>query len=544
MQPHVIYPSCCVIAALLLPLSTFAANAVQVQNSDLPTLTQTFVITNPGLKQSKSPVNALSLVRKHQDLHQVSHLRMKQYYYGFPVFRGDIIIHSTQPTRALRGQAQNVRMNGVVYQGLEQELGKPSAHLVDQAQTMLAHFKQQYSEGTIVDAEVIPLVYLDAQANAFWAYQVMLSIDYPNKMPEKPIAILDASTGKSLIAWDGIETISVKASAQGFGGNPRVGKLQYGKQGPSLPILRDAEKEMCTLETARTKVVDMQHRYGSANQAMQFKCSSDTPQSSEPFWTGYHADGYDAVNGGYSPTNDALYSGEIIHEMYQQWFGVPPLVTMKNQAMSLLMRVHYGEQYENAFWDGKQMTFGDGENMMYPLVSLEVSAHEISHGFTEQHSDLLYFDQPGGMNESFSDMAAQAAEYYATHQNRWLIGDEILKESSHLVALRYMDKPSKDGLSIDSADQFYPHLGVHYSSGVYNRFFYLLAHKKNWDTEKAFRAVVKANMDYWTPATNFEEGGCGVMLAAQDLGFPVSDVEQALHEVAIHPQHCTTEPSA
>ena len=106
--------------------------------------------------------------------------------------------------------------------------------------------------------------------------------------------------------------------------------------------------------------------------------------------------------------------------------------------------------YENAFWDGKQMTFGDGDTMMYPLVSLGVGAHEISHGFTEQHSNLEYYGQSGGINEAFSDMAAQAAEYYSAKKNSWQIGPEIMKEDSGYEALRYMDKPSRDGSSIDS----------------------------------------------------------------------------------------------
>ncbi|MEZ9417725.1 M4 family metallopeptidase, partial [Vibrio sp. 10N.286.49.E1] len=111
-------------------------------------------------------------------------------------------------------------------------------------------------------------------------------------------------------------------------------------------------------------------------------------------------------NGAFSPLNDAHYFGNIVFDMYKNWFDTAPL------SFKLMMRVHYGNNYENAFWDGKAMTFGDGESFFYPLVSLDVSAHEVSHGFTEQNSGLVYANQSGGMNEAFSDMAGEAAEYY------------------------------------------------------------------------------------------------------------------------------------
>src|SRR5678815_6068662 len=78
----------------------------------------------------------------------------------------------------------------------------------------------------------------------------------------------------------------------------------------------------------------------------------------------------------------------------------------------LVMRVHYSSAYENALWDGATMSFGDGASTFYPLTSVDVAGHEVSHGFTEQHSNLTYSGQSGGMNEAFSDMGGEATEYY------------------------------------------------------------------------------------------------------------------------------------
>jgi pseudolysin/vibriolysin len=194
------------------------------------------------------------------------------------------------------------------------------------------------------------------------------------------------------------------------------------------------------------------------------------------------------------------------------------------------MRVHYSHNYENAFWDGTGMTFGDGASTFYPLVSLDVSAHEVSHGYTEQNSGLEYDGQSGGMNEAFSDIAGEAAEYFMNGSNDFLIGAEIIKGNG---ALRYMQDPTQDGASIGSADDYYDGLDVHYSSGVYNKAFYQLAHKSGWSTQKAFMAFAVANRDYWTPSTDFDQGACGVESAAEDLGYSKADVTSAFAAVDV-----------
>ena len=145
------------------------------------------------------------------------------------------------------------------------------------------------------------------------------------------------------------------------------------------------------------------------------------------------------------------------------------------------------------------------------------------------------------MNEAFSDMAAQAAELYSTGKQNWQIGPEILKEKAGIAALRYMDKPSQDGYSIDTADDYYGGLDVHYSSGVFNRLFYLLSNQPNWNLRMAFDVMVKANMDYWTPFSNFDEGGCGVLNAAKDLEYPIDEIKKSLAIVKINYRTCFNE---
>lgn len=326
-------------------------------------------------------------------------------------------------------------------------------------------------------------------------------------------------------------------SGKGFGGNHRIGEYEFGRDYPFLKITRDQDTEQCFMENPGVKVVDMAHNYDSDNKPMEFTCKKTSDQSGEVYFTGYFADGYDRVNGAASPTNDALYIGEVIIHMYRDWYGLEVL-TERSAPMQLIMRVHYGDYGGTAMWDGFQMNFGDGDSSTYPLASLDVGAHEISHGFTEQRSGLYYVGQSGAINESFSDMAAQAAEYYSRGSNTWKFGADVMKEDSGYDALRYMDKPSRDGISIDSASDYYEGMDMHYASGVYNHFFYILANQPNWDTRKAFDVMVKANVDYWTPGSTFIEAGCGIISAARDLGYSLDDIKKSLSAVEVDYQSC------
>lgn len=528
-----------VALALGIASSARAAEPMPLQKASLNQVKQKFALTIQGISAAK---DSLQFVSEHTDVNKVTHVRMQQQYVGFPVYGGYAIMHSMHTVKSLGKAQENVSMNGVVYQGLQTELGQPDASFVKNADAALELFKAKYAGKEVSEGKVIPMVYIDSQHKAHWAYKVSALVTHKDKIPERPTAIIDAKTNQAFVQWNDIKTQSrdvVKGS--GFGGNNKIGFIQYGSDLPYLDITRDSHLSSCFMENSAVKVIDMDHKYSSRSRAMKFNCSAN---DAGIYLTGYKGDGYDKENGAASPTNDALYAGHVIHYMYQDWYNTNALSNADGSPMKLVMRVHYGEGYENAYWDGQQMTFGDGDTMMYPLVSLGVAAHEISHGFTEQHSNLEYYGQSGGMNEAFSDMAAQAAEYYSVNKSTWQIGGEIMKEDSGYDALRYMDLPSRDGESIDTADEYYGGLDVHYSSGVYNHLFYIMANQPSWNTRLAFDVMVKANMDYWTPYSNFDEGGEGLVSAINDLvaadpnhvRYPataVCDVKKSLNEVKI-----------
>jgi Zn-dependent metalloprotease len=142
-------------------------------------------------------------------------------------------------------------------------------------------------------------------------------------------------------------------------------------------------------------------------------------------------------------------------------------------------RVHYGNAYVNAFWDGAQMTYGDGTGNAKPLVALDVAGHEMSHGVTENvvPGGLTYSGESGGLNEATSDIFGTMVEFYAnttSDPGDYDIGEKIDIRGTG-APLRYMYNPALDGISQGCWSTSTNGVDVHYSSGVANHFFFNLA---------------------------------------------------------------------
>ncbi|MEV4638042.1 M4 family metallopeptidase [Actinoplanes sp. NPDC049548] len=142
-------------------------------------------------------------------------------------------------------------------------------------------------------------------------------------------------------------------------------------------------------------------------------------------------------------------------------------------------RVHYGNAYVNAFWDGAQMTYGDGTGNAKPLVALDVAGHEMSHGVTENvvPGGLTYSGESGGLNEATSDIFGSMVEFYAhtsSDPGDYDIGEKIDIRGTG-APLRYMYNPALDGVSHSCWSTSTNSVDVHYSSGVANHFFFNLA---------------------------------------------------------------------
>ena len=422
-------------------------------------------------------------------------VRYEQTWHGIPVW-GQVLVAE----QSLGGQVS--KLSGQMLRQIEGDLSSPKAALspADAAAKARAGAKGS-------NERVKLFVVQDEAGQARLVY--LVSWLAASEAPSRPFVMVDANSGAELKRWEGIN----HQNAGGPGGNTKTGKYIYGAD--FGPLVVDAN---CRMSSPNVDTINMNHGT-SGGSIHQFTCPENTVKE---------------INGAYSPLNDAHYFGNVVFDMYRNWYNTAPL------SFKLKMRVHYSRNYENAFWDGSQMTFGDGATTFYPLVSLDVAAHEVSHGFTEQNSGLVYSGQSGGINEAFSDMAGEAAENYMNGSNDWLVGAQIFKGNG---SLRYFEDPTRDGRSIGHASDYRSGMDVHHSSGVYNRAFYLLANSSGWNTRKAFEVFVLANRLYWGPNTSFDQGACGVTRAATDLGYSLSDVAAAFSTVGVNASCGTTPPS-
>ncbi len=185
------------------------------------------------------------------------------------------------------------------------------------------------------------------------------------------------------------------------------------------------------------------------------------------------------------------YSGDT----YKFYKDIYERNSIDNNGMRLDSTVHYGEDYNNAFWNGTQMVYGDGDGEIFERFTkcVDVIGHELTHGITQYEAALNYQGQPGALNESFSDVFGSMIKQFILKQTvdkaDWLIGKGLFNKKVKGVALRSMMEP---GTAYDDPtigkDPQPAHMknyvktsndngGVHINSGIPNRAFYLAATK-------------------------------------------------------------------
>ena len=446
--------------------------------------------------------SALVLLTSRSDADGTRHYRYQQTFRGVPIF-GESVVVSEKADGTVRS------LFGRMVGGLGADIGNVRGGIA--STTALATAKNarlgNRAAGMKIEREESrQMIFVDDNNRAHLAYVVSFFADSAQGgSPTRPFVIVDARSGQILKQWEGLTHALV---GTGPGGNTKTGQYEWGSGGRYGYLDVTQSGTTCTMNNASVKTVNL-NGGTTGSTAFSYTCPRNTVK---------------AINGAFAPLNDAHYFGGVTNSMYQSYVGRNPLT------FQLLVKVHYSSNYENAYWNGSEMTFGDGATTFHPLVSLDVMAHEVSHGFTEQNSNLTYSAQSGGMNEAFSDMAGEAAEYFWKGSNDFLVGPDIFKASG---ALRYMANPPQDGASIDNAANYTSSMDVHYTSGVYNKAFYLLATKAGWNTQKAFQVFARANDLYWTASSTFNSGACGVETAATDLGFTKADVTAAFTSVGV-----------
>ena len=234
------------------------------------------------------------------------------------------------------------------------------------------------------------------------------------------------------------------------------------------------------------------------------------------------------------------YSGAT-YDFYSKVFGRN---SVDNKGMRLDSSVHYYTNYDNAFWNGAQMVYGDGDGVIFQRFTkcLDVIGHELTHGVTQYEAGLAYQGQSGALNESLSDVFGSMVKQWKKKQTAakadWLIGEGLLAKGVNGVALRSMKAPGtayddpqigKDPQPAQMKDYVKgsaDHGGVHTNSGIPNHAFYLVATALGgFSWEKAGKIWYDTLCNILQPNSNFVAAANGTIRSAGIL-FGVASKEQ------------------
>jgi Zn-dependent metalloprotease len=181
--------------------------------------------------------------------------------------------------------------------------------------------------------------------------------------------------------------------------------------------------------------------------------------------------------------NEAYDTSGFVREYFKKTFE---LNSIDGNGLDIISNIHYGVAYNNAFWDGDEMTYGDGDGKEFKnfASAIDVVAHELVHGITQFLANLEYRSQSGALNEHFSDVFGTVIKQKFLNQDiseaDWLIGDTVVTEQFPGLAIRSLKAPGTANdfdRQPDHMDNYYSgnadNQGVHINSGIPNKAFYL-----------------------------------------------------------------------
>jgi Zn-dependent metalloprotease len=450
-----------------------------------------------------------------------AHVRYDRTYRGLPVLGGDVVVHLD---RAGGLEDQSVTLGRPV--------GVGTTERVTQAQAVAT--ARARAEGR-VDAVTARKVVDAVGSSPALAWEVTVTGVRSDQTPSELHVVVDAATGAVRREADEVK--------QGTGNSIYAGAVAIGTSGSAGAF------SMSDPTRGNANTTDL--KGATTGTGTVFTDADDV-------W------GNGAQSDRASAGVDAHYGAQVTYDFYKNVLARNGIF---GDGRGVRSRVHYGNAYVNAFWDGAQMTYGDGAGNAKPLVSIDIAGHEMTHGVTENTANLTYSGESGGLNEATSDIFGTAVEFFANSTSD--VGDYLIGEKVDIngngTPLRYMDKPSRDGKSKDCWSSTLGGLDVHYSSGPANHLFYLLAEGSGAKTingvaynsptcdgstvagigrDAAARIWYRALSVYMTSGTNYAGARQAAVNAAKDLYTAASTqcaaVEKAFTAISVSGATCGT----
>jgi Zn-dependent metalloprotease/PKD repeat protein len=438
------------------------------------------------------------LLNSSTDAVGITHYRYQQTWNGFPIVATMMIVHvKNTMVVSVNGTTFN-KINAVVSASIPESVAfnKALNHVNAAEYRWQTEAKQQLPKGELMLA---PYKGNFSDESYRLAYRFDIYATEPLK---REYIFVDAVTGEIVFSLDRIHySNSNGTAATAYSGNHPI---VVDSISPTSYRLRETTRGL------GVETYDLLHDsdYGAA---VDF---TDT----DNYWNNVNANQDEYAT-------DAHWGAEMTYDFYYIKFNRN---SIDDAGMKLLSYVHYNNDYTNAFWNGNEMTYGDGGGSYTPLTSLDVAGHEISHGVTEFTSGLIYADESGGLNEAFSDCMGNAIRYYGTQPANidWLIGDQIGGTPFRNMANpnQYENPDTYGGL------YWYAPNEVHNNSGVMNFWFYLLTeggtgtndlgnayNVPGLGIEKAQAICYRMNAVYLFPSAEYADARTYAIQAAQDL---------------------------
>ena len=425
-----------------------------------------FISTNAGMDVLRTTLNAKpsdrwTLIRSDRDELGMMHKRYQQYFNNIKVMTGEYILHESQ--------GRLISANGMFFENINMS----TSPILDESQALqlalnnIGATKYLWQSSTM-EQEILSghahgdayphgeLVILPSQGfgkssgtSLCWKYDI-----YAVEPHERWSVFVDASTGAIIFKENKICTINVNGTASTLYSGTQI--MQVDSLSASSFRLRD---------NSRGNGVETY----DLNNGTNYAAAVDFTDTDNIWNTTTNMD-----NAAY----DAHWGTQ---KTYDYYFGTHSRSSYDNAGAVLRSYIHYSSAYNNAFWNGSVMTYGDGDGSTFsPLTELDIIGHELTHGVTSNTSNLVYSYQSGALNESFSDIFGVTIDFYANGAAaNFLIGDKSYTPGTPGDALRYMNNPSIAG---DPDTYLGPNWytgagdngGVHINSGVQNFWYYLL----------------------------------------------------------------------
>ena len=461
--------------------------------------TLAFLTEYKDIFSMRAPAEELRLSRERTDDLGTRHVRMQQIAGGLRVVDAELMAHFDKSGALVTLDARYV----------------PDLHSLDTVPSVEKHAALSLATADALAGRELATepsepelcIYAPGTQAPRLAYYVRVRVQ--SDMPQIMVYEIDAKTGAVLNKYDDIQTAT--GSGKGVKGDTK--KIEVTAQGGSYVLIdstRTANK--ITTNTAA----------GS-----QTTPGSVVSSSSMTSWD---------TGGAGAPGSavDAHYHAGVVYDYYKKAHN---RAGIDGKDGAIISTVHFSQNYDNAFWDGQQMVYGDGDGQMFYgfAAGMDVVGHELTHGVTQNESNLTYQGQSGALNESLSDIMSSFVEHYGKPDptNNWLLGEDIGPSPT-----RDMVHPSK-GQQPGNMSQFVntsqDNGGVHTNSGIPNNAGYLMtmggtndksqikvAYGLGW--EKSAKVWYLTNTQYLTSGSTFKAAAAATQTAAKALSFTQNEL--------------------